>query len=186
MTRCPTINFQISIMSKWLAKHISTNVSFKITAGKRHVYIDIGWIWIWNQCVYLGVWNDDHTKKIVLPSFKFATRLNSQNTNETEFINELCHINFLCILVFPIGIIEVSTSRNFCFWLYLSALHDYWLPSTWNSLVHTSLGEMEWCEKRAFQLLKMRKQISWNAKTKCVTYFLLTVRSSSMEDYTCH
>jgi len=31
---------------------------------------------------------------IVLPSFQLATRLNSQNTNETQFINELCHIIF--------------------------------------------------------------------------------------------
>jgi len=30
---------------------------------------------------------------IVLPSFLLATRLNSQKTNETEFINELWHIN---------------------------------------------------------------------------------------------
>jgi hypothetical protein len=33
--------------------------------------------------------NDDRIKMIVLASFHFATRLNSQNTNETEFINEL-------------------------------------------------------------------------------------------------
>jgi len=36
---------------------------------------------------------NDHTKIIVLPSFQIATPLNSQNTNETEFINELWHIN---------------------------------------------------------------------------------------------
>ena len=41
--------------------------------------------------------------------------------------------------------------------------------------------------KRAFQLLKMRKkEISWNIKTKCVTNFILTVRSSSILEYTCH
>ena len=27
------------------------------------------------------------------PSFQVATRLNPQNTNETEFINEIRHIN---------------------------------------------------------------------------------------------
>ena len=38
-----------------------------------------------------------------------------------------------------------------------------------------------------FQLLKMRKiKFSRYIKTKCVTDFLLTVRSSSMKDYTCH
>ena len=31
----------------------------------------------------------DCTKIIVLPSFQFATGLNSQNTNGNEFINEL-------------------------------------------------------------------------------------------------
>jgi hypothetical protein len=93
----------------------------------------------------------------------------------------------LWILVFPIGIIEVSTSRKCCFLLYFSSLHDYWLLSSWNPLVHTSWGEMERCEIRAFQLLKMRKKkIIWNIKTKCVTDFLLTVRSSSIKKYTFH
>jgi len=30
---------------------------------------------------------------IEFTSFHLATRLNSQNTNETGFINEICHIN---------------------------------------------------------------------------------------------
>jgi hypothetical protein len=172
MSRYPTFTFYISIMSKWLAKHISTKVSFKITIRKRHVYIDIRWSWIWNQCLFLGIWNDDRTKMIVLPSFPLATRWNSQNTNEINFINEIWHINCLLILIFPIGIIEVSTSRKCCFWFYFSSLHDYWHPSTWNSLVHTSWGEKKRCEKRAFHHFKMRKKkISWNIKTKCVTDF---------------
>ena len=98
MSRCPTINFQLSIISKWLAKHISTKASFKITSRKRHVYIDICCPWIWNQCFLLGIWNDDRTKMIVFPSFQLATRLNSQNTNETEFINELWLINLFMII----------------------------------------------------------------------------------------
>jgi len=40
-------------------------------------------------------------------------------------------------LVFPIGIIEGSTSRKSGFSLYFSSLHDYWSPRKWNSLVHT-------------------------------------------------
>jgi len=67
--------FSISIMSKWLAKHISTKVSFKITTRKRHFYIDIGWPWIQNRCFSLGIWND-RTIIILLPSFQLATRLN--------------------------------------------------------------------------------------------------------------
>ena len=93
MPRSQTNNFQFSIMLNWLAKHISTKVSFKITIRKRHVYIDIRWPWIWNQNFYFGNWNDDCTKIISLPSFQLPTWLNSQNTNETEFINELWHIN---------------------------------------------------------------------------------------------
>jgi len=96
--------------------------------------------------------------------------LNSQNTNESEFLMKSDTLICLRILVFPIGIIEVSTSRKYSFWLYFSSLHDYWPPSTWNSLVHTAWGEMERCEKRAFQHLKMRKKkINGNIKTKCVT-----------------
>jgi len=59
--------------------------------------------------------------------------------------------------------LHVSTTLKCCFWLYFSSLHDYWNPSTWNPLVHISWGQMERCEKRAFQLLKMWKnKISWN------------------------
>jgi len=93
MSPRPTINFQLLIISKCLAKHVSTNVSFKIPTRKRHVYIDIGWPWIWNRCFYLGIWNDDRTEMIALPSFLLATRLNSQITNETKFIKDLWHIN---------------------------------------------------------------------------------------------
>ena len=81
----------------------------------------------------------------------------------------------LWILLFPIGIIEVSNSLKCCISLYFSSLHDYWPPSSWNSLVHTSWGKMEQCEKRAFQLLKMRKmKVRLNIRTKCETDFLLT------------
>jgi len=46
---------------------------------------------------------------------------------------------------------------------------------------------MERCEERAFQLLKMRKKkLRLNIKTKCITEFLLTVRTSNVKDYTFH
>jgi hypothetical protein len=121
-----------------------------------------------------------------LPSFQLDTRLNSQNRNETSLLMNADTLICIWILVFPIGIIEVSTSHKCCFRLYFSSLHDYWPPSTWNYLVHSSWGETERCEKRAFQLVKMRKtKISWNIKPKCETDYLLTVMSSSMKDYTC-
>ena len=66
----------------------------------------------------------------------------------------------------------MSRSPTFTFYFISRSLHDYWPPSSWKSLIHTSLGETERCRKRAFQLLKMRKnKISWNIKTKWVTDF---------------
>ena len=78
---------------KIICKRIGTKVSFKITLWKIHVHIDICRPWIWNHCFYFGIWNDDCTKMIVLVSIHLSTRLNSQNTNETEFINKLYLIN---------------------------------------------------------------------------------------------
>jgi hypothetical protein len=160
VSRCPTFTFHVSIIAKWFANHISTKVSFKYTIRKRHVYIDIGWPWIWNQYFYLGFWNDDVTKIIVLPTFQLVTRKNSQNRNETDFINLFWHIILymnICISNWHNWSVD---PKKMTFLLYFSSLHDFWLPSTWNSSVHTSCGEMERCEKRAFQLLKMRKKKS--------------------------
>ena len=118
--------------------------------------------------------------------FLLVTQLNSQKRNETNLLmnsDTFC----ICILAFPISIIQVSTPRKWIFLLYYSSFHDYRTPTTLVSLVHNSLDKMEWCEKRAFQLLEMRKmKVSRNIKTNFVTAFLLRVRSSSMKDYTCH
>ena len=187
MSRIPKFTFQVSIMSKWLAKHISTKVSFKITIRKRLVYIHIMWAWKWNLYFYLGIWENELSKIILLTSFQLFTRLNSQNRNETSLLMNSDTLICIWILAFPIGIIQVSTPRNWSFLLSFSSLHDYWPPTPLISLVHNWLEEMKWFEERAFQLLKMRKmKISWNIKTKCVTDFLLTVMSSGMKDYTCH
>ena len=129
---------------------------------KRHVYVDNGWLWIWNQCFYLGIWNDDRTKMIVLSSFHFATRFNSQNANETETLMNPDTLICLWIFVFPIGIIEVSTSRKCWFWLEYSSLHNYWTPSTWNSLVHTSWGEVNDVKNVIFSFSKCENKISRN------------------------
>ena len=131
---------------KMTCKHISTKGIFKITIRKKNVYIDIGWPWIWNQCFYLGIWNDDCNKVIVLPSFQLATRLNSQTQIKLSLLMNSDTLICIWILVFPIGIIEASTSRKCFFCLYFSSLHDYWPPSTWKRLVHSSGGEMEQCE----------------------------------------
>ena len=164
-----------------------TQDSFTITIRKRHVYIDIRWPWKWNQYFYLGIWEGERSKIIFLHSFLLVTRLNSQNRNEKSSIINSDTLICILILAFPIGLIQVLTPRKWSFLLYFSYFHDYWPPTTLISLVHNSLVEMEWSENHAFQLLKMRKKkVSRNIKTKCVTDFLLKLRSSSMKDYTCH
>ena len=55
--------------AKWLAKHISSKFSFKITIRKRHVHIDISWPWKWKQYFYLGIREDERSKIIFLPFF---------------------------------------------------------------------------------------------------------------------
>ena len=108
-----------------------------------------------------------------MPSFQLVTRLNSRNRNETSLLMNSDTLICIWILVFPIGIIQVSTPRKWSFLLYFSSLHDYWPLTILFSLVHKS-GEMERCEKSAFQLLKMRKnKISWNIKAMCLTDFYL-------------
>ena len=149
MSRCTTFTFQVSISAK---------VSFKITIRKIHVYIDIRLPWKCTQFLYLGIWNDERTKILFLNSIQLVTRLNSQNRNETSLLMNSDTLNCIWILAFPIGIIQVSTIRKWIFLLYFRSLHDYGPPTTLIWLVHNSLGEMEWCEKRAFQLLKMRKK----------------------------
>ena len=125
-------------------------------------------------------------KTIVLPLFQLPTRLNLQNTYETVFHNEIWHIN-LCM---NFGIsnwhnwIYYQTRLNF---LTLYQLFTRLLTSKhWNPLKYKTWGEMDRYEKSAYQFLKLKKKICWNIKTKCVADFILTVRSSSMEDYTSH
>ena len=129
----------------------------------------------------------ERSKIILLPSFQLVTRLNWKNRNETILLMNSDTSICIWILAFPIGIIQVSTPRKWSFLLYFSSFHDYWPPTTLISLENNSLGEMEWFENRAFQLLKMRKmKVSRNIRTKCVTDFLLKLWSSSKKDYTCH
>ena len=166
MPRFPTFNYQLSIMSKWYTKHISTKVSFKITIRKRHIYIDICWTWIWNQYFYSGTWINDRSKMKVLPSFQLSTQVNSQNANETEFINKLSLINLYMNIV-------ISNWHNWSFdptkmtFFTLFQFLTRLLTSKYLKLFSIYLwGEMEQCEKRAFQLLKIgKKNLSWNINT---------------------
>ena len=97
------------------------------------------------------------SKIIFLLYFQLVTRLNSQNRNETILLMNSDTFIWIWMLAFPIGIIQVSTPRKWSFLLYFSSLHNYWPPTTLISWVHNSLGELEWCEKRAFQLSKCKK-----------------------------
>ena len=131
MSRCTTFSCQVSI---------STKVSFKITIRKRHVYIDFRWLWKWNQYFDLGIWNDELTKIIFMPSFHLVTRLNSQNRNEKSLLMNSDTLICIWILEFPIGIIQVSSPGKWSFLFYFSSLHVYSSPSTLISLVHYTLG----------------------------------------------
>ena len=111
MARCPTFTFQVSIMSKWLAKHISTKVSFKITIRKACSH--------WNSLnlkmkpvFLLGFREDERSKIIYLSSFQLVTGLNSQNRNEKRLLMDSDTLICIWILAFPIGIIQVSTPRK--------------------------------------------------------------------------
>ena len=74
----------------------------------------------------ISVW--EFEVMIVLPSFQVATLLNSRNTYETVFHNESDTLFCIWILVFPIGIIDVTTPRDWIFWIYISSSHDSWPP----------------------------------------------------------
>jgi len=116
------------------------------------------------------IWNDVRTKMIVLHLFYRTTWLNWKHHKKLLFIMKSETLICIWILVFWNGIFEVSTPKKWSFCLYFCSIQDCWLPSTWNSLVDISWSKMERCEKRAFQLLKMRKKnISWKIKTKYVT-----------------
>ena len=87
-----TLIFQLSIMSKWLAKQISTKVTFKLLLWKdifTVTYVDL----VNENSIFFVIWNYDRTKIRVLPSFQLAKRLNSQNRKETQFIKKVSHMN---------------------------------------------------------------------------------------------
>ena len=186
VSRCPTFTFQLSIMSKWFAKSISTKVSFEFSIRKRHVNIEISWPWIWNQYFYLAIWNDDRTKIIVLQSFQLVTRISSQKRNENEFINVLCFFN-LCMNIGNSNWHNWSfdpTSMNF---FTLFKFLTRFLTSKYLKLFSTYLvGRNGAMWKTCFSTFQIAKKISWNIESKCITDSLWTVRSTRMKDYTCH
>ena len=92
MSRCPTFTFQVSIMSKWLAKHITTKVSFKITIRKRDVYIHslttkMKTVFLFG---YLKIWTIYNS---IFAFFSARYTINFTEQKWNKFINEFWHIN---------------------------------------------------------------------------------------------
>ena len=175
-------------MSKWLAKYISTKVSFKFTIRERQVYIDIGWPWIWNQYFYYGIWNDDRTKIIVLPSFQAITRINSLNRNESVFINVLCLTIFcmnICISNWHNWSFDPTNMKIFTLFQFLKRFLTSKFLKAFSTYLVERNGAM-WKTCFSAPQNSKKKKIRWNIKTKCTTDFLSTVRSSRMNDFNCH
>ena len=121
MSRCPTFTFQVWIMSKGIAKHISIKFSFKITIKKNMFKLHS--LTLKMKPVFLfGIWNDERTKLIFLPSFHLVTRLNSQNWNETSLLMKSETLICIWILAFPIGIFQVSSPRKWRFFILFQFL----------------------------------------------------------------
>ena len=104
--------FSSRLFQKWLAKHISNKVSFKITIRKRHVYTDIRWPWIWNQYFYLGIWNDDRTKIILCLHFSSLHHSIHRTDMKLRLLMKSDILIFIWIFLFRIGMIEFSTKGN--------------------------------------------------------------------------
>jgi len=133
------------------------------------------------------MWNNDRTKMTFLLSFQFATRLNSHNTNETEFINELWFINFFYIVNsnlhnWSFESTELTFSTLLRFFPRLLTSKHLKIFSTF--LVGRNLAIWKTCFSVPQNAKKKENHLKH--KTKWVTDFLLTVRSSSMYNYTCH
>ena len=91
MSRWPTFTFQLSIMSKWLAKNIRTKESFKITIRKTHIWIDIRCPLKWN-CISIWEFEMMNVLKYYFAfiSDRYTIKFKEQKWN--KFINELWHI----------------------------------------------------------------------------------------------
>ena len=133
---------------------------------------------------YLKIWT---TYNNIFAVFSARYTINFTEQKWNKYINELWYINLNMNISISNWHNSSFNSTKMKFFTLFQFLTRLLTSTTLISLVHNSLGETEWCEKSAFQLLKMRKmKVSRNIKTKCVTGFLMTVRSSSIKDYTCH
>ena len=140
-----------------------------------------------NSISSCDIWNDNRTLLMDLLLFQLATRLNTQNRNETGFINGLWHINFY-------KNIGSSNWHNWSFdhtntrFFTLFQFHTRLPTSKYLKIFGTYLvGRNGAIWNTCFSAPQnAKKENRLKHKTKCVTDFLLTVRSSSMKNYTCH
>ena len=113
--------------------------------------------------------------------------INKHNQYETEIHNELWRINLYMnngVSNWHISSIFLTKMSFMHVFHFDTGLLTFKQPKLFST---NSSSEMERCEKRASHLFKMRKwNINWNIKVKYVTDVFLSVRSSSMKDYTCH
>ena len=107
MPRCPTFTFQLSIISKWTAKDISTKGSFKITEEKTCYHwftlnLNKKPVFLFGNLKWLSYWNNS----FAFISARYTVKFTKQKWN--NYINENWHIN----LYMDIGI---SNRHNWIF-----------------------------------------------------------------------
>ena len=134
----------------------------------------------------MEIWEDERSKIIFLHSFQLVTRLNSQNRNETSLLMNSDTLICIWILAFPIGIIRFeSTKMNFFYFVSVPYTITELQPLQYN---YYKSRWVKWSDVKTFfsasQNAKNESQLKH--KNQVRIRFLLTVRSSSMKDYTCH
>ena len=127
-------------MSKWIAKHISSKVPFKIAIRKgifTLTFVDLE---------YETSISISEFQLIIVLKLYFCLHYSSLHNKIHRTHMKMCLLmnsgTLICIwnLVFPIGIIEICLHVNAFFWFYFSSLYDYRHTTTWKCLVNTSWG----------------------------------------------
>ena len=111
------------------------------------------------SCFYPILWTKCTKSNTNSRILRFG-RVIFRNHIKLRFIMNSDTLICIWILVFLIGLFEVSTQRKLSFCLYSSSIHDYWPPNTRNSLVHNSWSVMERCKYVQFSSSKYEKRTS--------------------------
>ena len=156
MSRCTTITFHLTKLSKWLAQQISITFSVKIILWNRHVYFDIRLRWIWNhylQLSYLKWWSYQNYR------FAFISAWYSIKSNEPIWNWDskltLTHYFVYEYWYFQLAYLNYRYHENDV-WLYFSSKNDYCSPNTRISVVHISWSELRGSENVLFSSSKFK------------------------------